>query len=93
MEDITKSESRKRWVTRRKMTWIIFWTMIGSFVYGLYKIPAENLEQYASLYTTFFTFGSAVIVAYFGFATYDDVKHNEMNNSASEKAVDENDSS
>lgn len=73
------------------MTWIIFWSMISSYFYALFYIDPSKLELYISLYTTFFTFGTAVLAAYFGFSTYHDVKTEKPEPTG--KAIDETEAS
>jgi len=60
---------RDRWKNRRKMAWA---TLIAALTYPLLILGTES-DQLGAMAMPFYTFCGAVMAAYFGFATQDDI--------------------
>ena len=64
-----------RWKNRRKMAWGSF---IGAMIFPLLVLFTES-DQLGALSVAFYTFCSAVVGAYIGFATWDDKTNKDQN--------------
>ena len=60
---------RDRWKNRRKMAWA---TLIAALTYPLLILGTES-DQLGAMAMPFYAFCGAVMAAYFGFATQDDI--------------------
>ena len=61
-------ESANRWINRRRMAWI---SLISGLCYPLLALYTES-QVLVDLSMVFYTFITAVVGAYIGFATVDD---------------------
>lgn len=62
-----------RWKNRRRMAWVCMFAGVG---YPL-LVLASNSRELGEIAMPFYMFISAVVGAYVGFATWDDVKMNQ----------------
>lgn len=61
---------KDRWKNRRRMAWGAF---IAAMLFPLLILFTDS-EELGDLATQFYSFASAVVAAYIGFATWDDVR-------------------
>lgn len=75
-----------RWKNRRRMAWGTFLATHFLILYIVVYTPA--VEAYSSIINTFFMFSGAILGAYLGFSTFDDVKNRESDNSKAYETTD-----
>jgi uncharacterized membrane protein YiaA len=63
-----------RWKNRRKMAWA---ALVAGLLFPLLLLWSES-DQLGAVAGAFYVFVGAVVSAYFGFATYEDVSHDKL---------------
>ena len=72
---MTAETVRDRWKNRRRMAWL---SMLAGLVYPLLLLFTEN-EQIGAIAGPFYIFVGAVVAAYIGFATTEDMNLDRLN--------------